>query len=177
MTKMPKPDLPPPHDPNHIEYVGIIASAWAQLEFYADSTSWRLASVPPEIGACFSANLGSIHLKLRSLYALLELRGASSKTLKEVRKFQNRISGTADKRNRVVHDPWVTAVWPGGQGMSQMVSRADQKGREFGPKIRPLAYLVEINQEIMKRTSEFFKIRELISVELPSFFEKPPRPR
>ena len=166
--------LPPPHDPNHIEYVGLIASNWAQLEFYIDTTSWRLANIKPEVGSCFSANLGSIHLKLRTLYALLELHEASKSLKKDFRAYQNRISGTADKRNRVVHDPWMTAVWSGGQGMSQFVSRADSKGREFGSKIVPLSDLVKINQEIYKRIDQFFKLREKIAAELPAFGNKRP---
>lgn len=171
---MAEPTKPPstPHYPNHIEYVGIIASAWARLEFSVDSTSWRLAGIKPEIGACFSANLGSIHLKLRSLYALLELQGASPEMLKRVRAFQNRISGTADKRNRVVHDPWMTSVWPGGQGMSQFVNRANSKGREFGSKIVPLDHLIEVNREISRRTNEFFKLRDLMAAEIPTFSKK-----
>lgn len=150
----------------------MIASSWAQLEFFIDSTSWRLANIKPETGSCFSANLGSIHLKLKTLYALLELHGASKKLLKDFRAYQNRISGTADKRNRVVHDPWMPAVWPGGQGMSQFVSRADTKGREFGAKVVPLNHLIKINQEIMRRTHDLFKLRDRITSELPAFGKK-----
>jgi hypothetical protein len=173
MSGSPKPpDLPPYHEPNHIEYVGLIASQWATLEFYIDSTCWRLAAVSPEVGACFSANLGSIHFKLRTLYALLELHNVNPIVLKSLRTFQGKVSGTADKRNRVVHHPWMPYVSPKGSGMSQFVYRADQKGREFGGKPVPLNDLVSINQEIMKRIGEIMKLRERIADSVPTWSEK-----
>ena len=139
MTDTPKPPFPTPHEANHLEYVGIISSAWAQLEFIIDGTTWRLGGIEPNVGGCLSANLGSIHLKLRSLYALLELNNASKETLKKFRDFQNRISGTADKRNRVVHHPWLPIVSPQGTQIGQFIIRAGSKGREFGTKPIPLS--------------------------------------
>jgi len=64
------------------------------------------------------------------------------------------------------------AVLPGRVEMGQFVVKADQKGREFGPKAVPLGYLIATNTEIQKRIGEFLKLREKISSELPAFFEK-----
>ncbi len=169
MTNTPRPPFPTPQKANHLEYVGIISSAWATLEFEIDSTTWRLGEIKPEVGACLSANLGSIHLKLRSLYALLELNNASKETLRKFRDFQNRISGTADKRNRFIHHPWMPIVSPQGTQFGQWVIRASSKGREYGPKVIPLSDLIELNREIMRRTNAFFKLRERFAFELPSF--------
>ena len=169
MTETPKPPFPTPQEASHLEYVGIISSAWANLEFDIDSTTWRLGGIAPEVGACLSANLGSIHLKLRSLYALLELNSASKETLKKFRDFQNRISGTADKRNRVIHDPWMPIVSPQGTQFGQFVIRADGKGREFGAKPIPLSEMIELNREIARRSAAFFKLRERFADELPAF--------
>jgi len=139
------------------------------LEFNIDSTTWRLGGIKPEVGACLSANLGSIHLKLRSLYALLELNNASKEILKKFRDFQNRISGTADKRNRVIHHPWMQIVSPQDTRFGQFVIRADNKGREFAAKPIPISDLIDLNREIARRQATFFKLRERFADELPAF--------
>ena len=174
MTDKPKPPFPTPHKATHFEYIGIISSAWAQLEFIIDGTTWRLGGITPNVGGCLSANLGSIHLKLRSLYALLELNNASKETLKKFRDFQNRISGTADKRNRVIHHPWLPIVSPQGTQIGQFIIRADSKGREFGSKPIPLSDLIELNREITRRIAAFLKLRERFAAELPAFGKKLP---
>lgn len=169
MTDTSEPPFLTPRKANHLEYVGIISSAWATLEFDIDSTTWRLGGIKPEIGACLSANLGSIHLKLRSLYALLELNNASKETLKKFRYFQNRISGTADKRNRVIHHPWMPIASPKNTLFGQFVIRADSKGRQFEATPVPISYLIELNREIARRQAAFFKLRERFADELPAF--------
>ena len=163
-------------DPDHIDYVGLIATRWAFLEFIIDSTIWRLANIQSEIGGCLTANLQSIHLKLRSLRALAEYHGASKKLLKDFASFQSRISGTADKRNRAVHHPWMPSVNRDTNevGMGQFIVRADQKGREFSSKPIAIDKLVELNMEINKRLEEFFKLREKFVAELPAFGKPPP---
>lgn len=157
---------------NHMEYVGLISSQWATLEFYINSTIHVLAGVKHEVGACMTANLGSIHMKLRTLQALLELYEVNPKLLKEIKKFQDRVSGTADKRNRVVHDPWLPIISPTLSGMGQFISKADRKGREFGSKMIPLSDLVTTNREIMERIDEFMELRKKIKVELPTYAKK-----
>ena len=160
---------PTPHEKNHFEYIGMISAEWANLEFHIDLTTWRLGGIKPEVGACLSANLGSIHMKLRSLYALLELNNVSKETLKKFRDLQNRTSGTADKRNRVIHDPWMTIVSPQNTQFGQYVNRANNKGREFGPKPIPVSDLIKLNHEIHRRLAAFFKLRECFADEIPSF--------
>ncbi len=170
---MPDSEVQPErHTPNHLEYVGIIASAWATLEMDVDSTSCVLAGIPHEVGACFTANLGSIHLKLRTLRALVELRGGSKKLLTSITAYQGKISGTAEKRNRAVHDPWMASVSPEGVAIGQWVNRADNKGREFGHKNVAIDVLMETNREIMKRINQFFELREKIKNELPAYAGK-----
>lgn len=163
-----------PKTSDYIYYVGTIASQWASLEFYIDGMIARLAGVKPEIGGCITANLQSIHLKLRSLRALLEFHGASKKLLGKITTFQNKVSGTADKRNRVVHHPWMTGIvvdpaskrsWT---EVTQFVSRADQKGRQFGIQPRDLNELIEINREIMRRIVQFHQLCDEINGEMPS---------
>jgi len=167
-------DTPKPLGLDHMGYVGMIATAWAHLEHAVDSTCWRLAKVQPEVGACFTANLGSIHLKLRSLRALAELRGAKKELLNDITSYQGRVSGTAEKRNRIVHDPWVPVPTSAGVEFGQQVIRADSRGREFGKKPVPISYMAETGQEITQRIYELFKFRERFAAELPAFGKKLP---
>src|SRR5882672_5764050 len=121
---------PPPHEPNHIEWVGIIANSWALLEFDINSTIHVLAGIEHDAGACLTANIGSIHLRLQSLQALVEFRGGSAKLLASIRGFAGALGETATKRNRAVHDPWMPGVHITTDGkpavdLGQFVAKAD----------------------------------------------------
>ena len=166
---------PIPSSDEYMLRIGKVTSAWSDLEYVVDNTIWALSDVDEIVGGCVTANLTSIHLKLRSLYALLDLRGASAATLKLLKSYQNRISGTAEKRNVVVHHPWGFLIPEDEEGnleFGQMIVRADSKGRQFGPKSVPLSELDEIDSEITDKFIEFIKYRKDLASELPTFRER-----
>jgi hypothetical protein len=57
------------------------------------------------LGACMTAQMISIHPRLKAFIALVEIRGGSETALKELNIFSGSAGGLAEKRNRMVHDP------------------------------------------------------------------------
>jgi hypothetical protein len=87
-------------------YVGRIASVWAMLEFRIDQLLWLLANVDQTSGACLTSQMMGTTPRLRSLRALMELRGSSPELIKKVKSLTGSIIIPQEERNRVVHDPW-----------------------------------------------------------------------
>lgn len=89
----------------HCMQIGQIASKWAALELLVDQTIWKLAEVQEKQGACITAQIGSIHNRMRALLSLLKLRDCPKKVIKEVNVFSQDASTIAIFRNRIVHSP------------------------------------------------------------------------
>jgi hypothetical protein len=153
----------------YLSHIGAIVSNWAELELMIDASIWRAARIEPEVGGCITANLGSIHSKLKALRALLEWNAVDEKLLKDFNKYQNAISGTADKRNRVVHHPWFTLDDLDGNPLGQFVIRANRNKREFSTPPVSLTELSNIDAEIDRRHEQFEKLHERFASQLPAF--------
>lgn len=108
-----------PHN-RHLELVGKIASQWAKLEGEIDYSIWRLAEMPPNLGACITTSFVSVFPKLKALAGLAYTRGASKTTVKPLIAFRNGLYDTAEKRNRAVHDRWIPL---GGHEATDMAQR------------------------------------------------------
>jgi hypothetical protein len=87
----------------HYAAIGRVIDAWGDLEFEVNRVIWELMGVQQPFGACVTAQIISIHPKLRALRALLHLWGAAD-LAREVGSFAGDMYELADLRNRVVHD-------------------------------------------------------------------------
>ena len=151
---------PPPDHFDHFEWLGKIVSLWSGLELLIDSATWQLANMPEKTGACITANILSIHIKLDCLIALCHHRNAAQKTLDDLTKFKSRLYGTSEKRNRAVHDPWSIDTNPDGSlALSQITITAKGKP-QFNDHIVPIEELEATYEEIAVRIDEFIKIKD-----------------
>ncbi len=170
---MSKPPTPPP-PPSNAEYVGIICNSWAVLELEIDGTTWLIADVRPTIGACITAQFISVHPKIKALIALCRHKGVDEKLIKRLNTFHQSLYGTAEKRNRAVHDAWMPEISPGRK--VQLVQWDLGRGKDASDFTRPapISDLIELNREINKRMSAFMKIKEALLSELRASQKIPP---
>lgn len=90
-----------------LAYIGQIASSWASFELAIDVYALELAGFPKLIGLCFTAQVAGPARKLDAYIAVMRERGATE-FLKELNKLAEKIKRLAERRNRAVHDPWIT---------------------------------------------------------------------
>lgn len=109
---------PSDQDFDHHQAVGVIAAFWAELERNIEEAVWRLADIQPAAGLCLTGPMLSAHVKLTSLTALFQLHELPDKHIKALKEFKNKLSGTSDKRNRAVHDPWHYSIYTSGNAKS-----------------------------------------------------------
>jgi hypothetical protein len=97
----------------HRAWVGHVAGIWAVFEHSLDSAAISLANIPPDVGFCFTAQVIGPARKLDAYIALARLRGADA-LAKKLNEFANATTSLAERRNRVVHDPWMIfgKFWP-----------------------------------------------------------------
>ncbi len=102
-TKSTKPTSIIPEE--HLAAIGIVASWWARLEFEVDRTTWRVVGIGDALGACMTAQISSVHGKLKALLAACGERGIEPKIIEQLSSFRGAINGLTEARNRSVHDP------------------------------------------------------------------------
>jgi hypothetical protein len=93
-------------DIDHAAAIGRLVSTWAHLEHEIDQLVWTLAGVEENPGACLTAQLSTVARRLDALISLLKLHSTDDLIIRKVAKFKGRTIELAEKRNRVVHDPW-----------------------------------------------------------------------
>ena len=91
----------------HLAAVGSVAGDWALLETHLDSLALELANIDDPAGLCFTAQISGWARKLDAYLAVARLRGAKRSVGTPFDAFAKAISGLAEQRNRVVHDPWL----------------------------------------------------------------------
>lgn len=95
--------------PDHYKAIGYVVVAWSFMETLIDATSWELAQVDQQHGACLTSQIAGSSRKLDALLALIRYRVAPSPALdKKLNRFAKDTMGLAERRNRVIHDPWVS---------------------------------------------------------------------
>ena len=92
---------------NHFAAIGKVAEAWAAVELTIDMGVWRLAGVEEQFGACVTSQIAGGARKLDAFISLAKLRGADDKLTKRINKFAETARQLQERRNRVVHDPWI----------------------------------------------------------------------
>jgi hypothetical protein len=145
-----------PANSPHYAGVGRVASEWARLEWDIDRTSWVLAGVKEEQGACMTAQIGSIQLRLRTLIALAQLDNQPTKNISALNKFATDCNPIAIKRNRAIHDAW----WLGSttKKPAQLRLTADKK-LDYRFREAPEGELEAIKEEIKALAARFHEIQ------------------
>lgn len=89
----------------HLIWMARVADAWANLEFNVDQGIWKLTDAYQQLVACITAQLVSIHPRMKAFIALVELRGGKPETIAALRKlYSETLSPLSDRRNRSTHD-------------------------------------------------------------------------
>jgi hypothetical protein len=88
--------------------IGRVANEWAILESFVDIEIWQIVGSDNEACACITAHLQSLNRRLQALLALVRLRGGDEKLASALNRFIAKTDNLAKKRNRAVHDPWVS---------------------------------------------------------------------
>jgi hypothetical protein len=89
----------------HHAAIGSVASSWAIFELLIDAKALELADIEVTAGLCFTAQISGSARKLDAYIAIARLRGAGS-FAGELDAFAKDTTGLAERRNRIVHDPW-----------------------------------------------------------------------
>ena len=90
----------------HLIWMGRVADAWANLEFAVDQGIWHLTDGYQQLIACVTAQLISIHPRMKAFIALVEVRNGKPETVAALKKlYSGTLSGLSDRRNRTIHDP------------------------------------------------------------------------
>jgi hypothetical protein len=163
-------DLPDyPHDPRLTPLftaVGIVATAYAQLEFSMNDAIWELANVSRKAGLCMTAQMIGPGPRCRCLAALLELRQAPPELYQEFNRISKEIEGVAARRNRYMHDYLVINQETG--EIARVEGTADRRIK-YGFMQTEINELNQLVNDIDKINGQFDAFYERAVVELPAW--------
>ena len=94
----------------HYSAIGRVAAEWSLFETVIDNAAIDLAQVEYNAGICFTAQIAGSARKLDAFIALARFRGAPVKLVSDLCKFAQDVTGVAEQRNRIVHDPWLLNI-------------------------------------------------------------------
>ncbi len=147
----------------HVALMGRVADTWAQLEFQIDQGIWYLAGPEQQLIACITAQLISVHPRLRAFTALVAIRGGSEQSVRDLNTFTGNVSGLSDQRNRTVHDPRFVDKATGEVHRLEITARPKV---QFGFLPEPASQLEERITRISERVFEFIELRDRIISEI-----------
>lgn len=160
---------------------GRVSDAWAMFEFHLDRTIWSMAAVNDGAGACITAQFVGVYGRLRALQSLVELAGGSKDLQSDLASLAGRSEPLAEKRNRIVHDPWMINVTKHTAGKMRITAK---KTLHFAYVPVTPSEVESLLNEINAHTSRFFKFEEKLKAEMsellpglfPSRDRSPPPP-
>jgi hypothetical protein len=148
----------------HAAVIGRIAEGWAQLEFQIDRGIWTLLRTEHQFAACVTAQLSSVHFRMKAFIALVELHGGSEATLVCLRRFSgNVLSSLQERRNRAVHDPRARDK---GSALVHRLELTAKPKIKFGFEPEPLDDLSDLHKEIYTAVSDFSTLRDAAIAEI-----------
>jgi len=117
MTDQEKPVVPPqqlpwPEDKEnelataHYAAIGRVAAEWSAFEATIDTFILQITNINAKMGVCLTSQITGSARKLDAYVALARLLGAE-KQLAKLNTFAKDTLSFAERRNRIVHDPWV----------------------------------------------------------------------
>jgi len=91
----------------HFEAIGRVAVSWAFFEAEIDTACINLAEVEDERGVCLASQIAGSARKLDAYLSLARLHSLPQDLNKRLNKLYEDARQHAEKRNRIVHDPWL----------------------------------------------------------------------
>jgi hypothetical protein len=91
----------------HYTAIGQVAALWAIFESLLDLTIWGLSGMDRQRSICITSQIAGTARKLDAILALAGLTPEGLEKLKPLNKIVEATHKLGEKRNRVVHDPWV----------------------------------------------------------------------
>lgn len=87
--------------------IGRVAADWAALEATVDWATWEVANLSNEVGVSLTSQINGPGRKLDGLIAVATAVGVAPKHLAQLNKIAKETISAGERRNRVVHDPWI----------------------------------------------------------------------
>jgi hypothetical protein len=145
-----------PDDAPHYAAVGRIAAAWASFESTLDREIYLLLGGATAMqAACVTAQMMGAAPRIKAIRALCELQGASETLIAKLNEFLNKTYSVAEKRNRIVHDPY---VFDRSDGQVSQFRVTAQKELEYGYKPITLPEMATILTQIRAHHERFFLV-------------------
>ncbi|MCC0035503.1 MAG: hypothetical protein H6887_09605 [Hoeflea sp.] len=116
-----------PEDHPFYGMIGRVAALCADIEHTLDQIIWMLAELKDVQGACITSQMMGAGPRFRAIQLLCNLRNIRDEVINDIGTIAGHVQGSADARNRLVHDSWYT----GTAGVSQFRSMPSNKP-EFG---------------------------------------------
>lgn len=143
----------------YAEEIGCVIAGWAQLEHDIHEVVWSLAEIENKnVGACLTSQFGTVNACLNALLALARLKGYSDFQIAKLNKFREFVTGLAERRNRVAHDPWLSSWVIKGPAKASKTYRLHKTARsklDFNYKPVTLDELKELRKEIEEAFNRF----------------------
>lgn len=87
-----------------VRALGVLSLSWSQVEYHLNDFIWFLTNLNRQFGACITAQLIGPGPRIRSIVALMKLRGVSDDLIKEFNSLSADIESAGRQRNRWAHD-------------------------------------------------------------------------
>ena len=91
----------------HFDAIGRVAVSWSFFEAEIDAACINLASIEDERGVCLTSQITGSARKLDAFLSLSRLHSLPEDLNKRLNKFYDDARHHAERRNRVIHDPWL----------------------------------------------------------------------
>ena len=108
------------------------------------------------MGACLTAQFSSVAGRFNELLEVARLEKVSEVDLRHMNKIKDKALAMADRRNRIVHDPWYSGYPSNKHYRLQKTAKARL---DFAYKPMPLDELTKFHTEIADLSEEFSKCR------------------
>jgi hypothetical protein len=164
-----EPDAPSDEGPlflgkaerEHFAAIGMVASQWAYFELSIDIKTLELAMIPEEVGLCITTQVVGSGRKLDAYIALARQLGSKNKN-SDLDNFYKDNVGLAERRNRVIHDPWLIDQ----ERQPKRLEATARKKLRYIVVTSPTSEIERLAFEIMDHAARFGELHEAITAEL-----------
>jgi len=148
----------------HFAAIGSVASEWAWFDQWVDFKTIEIAKVPAEVGICITSQISGSARKLDAYIAPARHLGAK-KALPKLNAFANTTTALAERRKRVVHDPWVL---DNDTRVAARLEATARKALRFLTVPVGTAEIAKLSVEIAEHINNFDAIHASVLAELSS---------